>query len=158
MRHLVNPPRSRVSALDTVISKQHPNTLVVLLEQTGGAALEATVIPAVFVPMAADLKAQEAELRAQMFDKENSSDVESVKQKEAAIVQLGDVLVKLGDAQALRDLLSSLRTFFAVIPKAKTAKIVRGIVDQISKVPNSTELQVMAVGQLSELPRAQRKA
>jgi 26S proteasome regulatory subunit N6 len=70
------------------------------------------------------------------------SDAETTKTKEQAIGVLTDAYVKLQDAKALSDLLSQLRPFFALIPKAKTAKIVRNIVDSISKVPGSTQLQV----------------
>jgi len=42
----------------------------------------------------------------------------------------------------LRTLLTELRSLFALIPKAKTAKIVRTVVDTIAKVPNSTAVQV----------------
>jgi hypothetical protein len=86
--------------------------------------------------------AEVATLRGDIFSNDKS-DVETIKVKEAAIVKLGEAYVKLQDATALRDLLAQLRPFFTLIPKAKTAKIVRGIVDQIAKVPNSTELQVM---------------
>ena len=40
-------------------------------------------------------------------------------------------------------LLTELRPLFAVIPKAKTAKIVRTIIETIAKVPNSAQLQVL---------------
>lgn len=40
------------------------------------------------------------------------------------------------------DLLKESNSFFAIIPKAKTAKIVRTIIDIVAKVPDSVELQV----------------
>lgn len=70
------------------------------------------------------------------------NDVESVKVKESAISKLTDLLVKQGDAAALAGLLTELRPLFNVIPKAKTAKIVRTVIDSIARVPNSTQLQV----------------
>ena len=73
--------------------------------------------------------------------KDNSSDVESIKIKEQAIQQLCDLYVKQLNATALRDLLSLLRGFFVNIPKAKTAKLVRSIIDSITKIPGSTQLQ-----------------
>ncbi|CAN0554800.1 unnamed protein product, partial [Ectocarpus sp. 12 AP-2014] len=39
------------------------------------------------------------------------------------------------------DLLKTASPFFGTIPKARTAKIVRTIIDIVSKVPNSLELQ-----------------
>ncbi len=35
--------------------------------------------------------------------------------------------------------------FFNTVPKAKTAKIVRSIIDSIARIPNSTELQVWGI-------------
>jgi 26S proteasome regulatory subunit N6 len=80
-------------------------------------------------------------LRKLVFDTPGT-DAEIARVKEAAIGALGDAYVKLADARALADLLPQLRDYFAAIPKAKTAKIVRGIIDQIAKVPDSTDLQV----------------
>lgn len=49
---------------------------------------------------------------------------------------------KQGDAPALKALLTELRPMFTVIPKAKTAKLVRTIIDAVATVPNTTQLQV----------------
>lgn len=81
------------------------------------------------------------QLRQKVFG-DQSTDAEAVKQREEAIGQLSDAYVKQQDAKALTDMLSQLRPFFTVIPKAKTAKIVRNIIDQIAKIPNSTDIQV----------------
>ena len=79
------------------------------------------------------------------------NDAESLKVKEAALQKLTDLLVKQQDAAALRSLLADLRPLFAAIPKAKTAKIVRTVIDSIAKVPNSTQLLVSGWGR--GLPR-----
>lgn len=68
------------------------------------------------------------------------NDAECLKVKEAALQKLCDLLVKQHDAAALRGLLTDLRTLFAAIPKAKTAKIIRTVIDSIAKVPHSTQL------------------
>lgn len=73
------------------------------------------------------------------------SDAETSKAKEQAIQALTDAYVKLQEAKLLSDLLPQLRSYFAGIAKAKTAKIVRTIVDQIAKIPNTTQLQVCGV-------------
>ena len=90
---------------------------------------------------AKDPVAGTAALKAIVLD-DSSNDAEGVKVKEQAIAQLCDLYVKQQDAQSLADLLSSLRSFFNAIPKAKTAKLVRSIIDSIAKVPGSTQLQV----------------
>ena len=93
------------------------------------------------------------ELRKPVFDVPGT-DVETTRVKEAAIGALADAYVKLADARSLADLLSQLREFFGAIPKAKTAKIVRGIIDQIAKIPNSTQLQVRGAGRAGRPQRA----
>lgn len=55
---------------------------------------------------------------------------------------LGQVYAKKGDAASVRTLLSELRPLFGVLPKAKTAKLVRSLIEAISTVPDSTQLQV----------------
>jgi 26S proteasome regulatory subunit N6 len=70
------------------------------------------------------------------------NDAESIKVKEQAIGKLAELLVKQQDAAALASLLTELRPLFNAIPKAKTAKLVRTIIDSIAKVPNSSQLQV----------------
>ncbi len=75
---------------------------------------------------------------------ETSSDAESVKVKEEALQKLCDLKVQQKDAAGLRHLLTELRPLFAKFPKAKTAKMVRNLIDAISRVPDSTELQVVA--------------
>jgi 6-phosphogluconate dehydrogenase (decarboxylating) len=92
--------------------------------------------------------AAEADMQAlkQTVFGEQGSDAEAIKQKEEAVSKLSEAYVKQQDAKALTELLSELRPFFAIIPKAKTAKIVRNIIDQIAKVPNSTDIQVSSAG------------
>lgn len=84
-------------------------------------------------------------------------DAESIKTKEQAIQSLSDAYVKRQDAQALTNLLSELRQYFVSIPKAKTAKIVRGIIDQITKIPNSIALQVEVCKEQVEWARAEKR-
>ncbi len=81
------------------------------------------------------------QLRDYLFQN-TAMDAETVKNKEKAVTLLTDLLVKQQDAQGLTDLLTQLRSFFNAIPKAKTAKIVRSIIDSIAKVPGSSKLQV----------------
>lgn len=65
-----------------------------------------------------------------------------LKVKEKSLDDLIRALVFVEDAQGLRELLHALRDLFQCIPKAKTAKIVRGIIDGIGKIPNSTDTLV----------------
>jgi 26S proteasome regulatory subunit N6 len=65
----------------------------------------------------------------------------ALKAREAAVTALAALLAKQRDAHALRALLSELRPLFAVIPKAKTAKLVRAVIDAVATVPDTTALQ-----------------
>ncbi|WPT12655.1 26S proteasome non-ATPase regulatory subunit 11-like protein [Picochlorum sp. SENEW3] len=65
-----------------------------------------------------------------------------IKMKEKCLDELVGALVKKRDANGLRTLLGELRGLFQEIPKAKTAKIVRGIIEGIDKIPNSTDILV----------------
>lgn len=73
---------------------------------------------------------------------DHPNDADSLKVKEEAIQKLTETKVKQKDAQGLKQLLTDLRKLFEKLPKAKTAKIVRNLIDAIAKVPNSTALQV----------------
>eukprot|EP00877_Chromochloris_zofingiensis_P013500 jgi/Chrzof1/8403/Cz03g09110.t1 len=106
--------------------------------------------------METDPKQAEQQLRQLLFNTEGT-DAETTKLKEQAITYLSEIYVKLQDAKALSDLLSQLRYFFAVVPKAKTAKIVRNIIDQIAKIPNSTQLQVDVCKEQVEWARSEKR-
>lgn len=64
------------------------------------------------------------------------------KVKENSIYGLGQLLAKMGRAEELGKLLTTIRPFFSSIPKAKTAKIVRSLIDLIAEVPNTLQLQI----------------
>jgi 26S proteasome regulatory subunit N6 len=70
------------------------------------------------------------------------SDTTDQKTKELAIYKLGQVLATLGRAQEVSALLVEIRPFFAELPKARTAKIVRSLIDLVGEIPNSAQLQI----------------
>ena len=72
---------------------------------------------------------------------EDSSE-EAIKGKEQAIMKLGELYALQGSGEKLARLMKSLRPFFALIPKAKTAKVVRTLIDSVAKIPNSMTLQM----------------
>ncbi|KAJ3362072.1 hypothetical protein GGF32_006525 [Allomyces javanicus] len=67
---------------------------------------------------------------------------EAVRAKEAAILKLGQLYRMQRAAKELAALLSQCRTFLVSLPKAKTAKIVRTLIDYFSDIPDSLALQV----------------
>lgn len=74
----------------------------------------------------------------------NKADLEdpSAKGREQAINALGDFLVTQKKAQEIRQLSSELRPLFSELPKAKTAKMARTLIDLLSKIPDSQKLQI----------------
>eukprot|EP00955_Chlamydomonas_euryale_P088598 364397-Chlamydomonas_euryale.AAC.5 len=90
-----------------------------------------------------DIDAAVSQMKGLVLDS-SCNDADAVKVKEQTIQKMCDLLVKNKDATGLSQLLSQFRDFFNVIPKAKTAKIVRSIIDSVAKIPGSTQLQVRA--------------
>lgn len=72
----------------------------------------------------------------------DGSDAEVLKAKEQAISCLCRSFVDSSDAQGLKSLLKDLLPLYSSMPKAKTAKIVRTVIDALARVPKSEALQV----------------
>ncbi|KAI9280467.1 hypothetical protein BY458DRAFT_470076 [Sporodiniella umbellata] len=71
-----------------------------------------------------------------------SSNEETTKEQEYALSQLGEVYRELHLAQELAELIRSSRPFMLTITKAKTAKLIRTLVDFFSDIPNCLPLQI----------------
>lgn len=94
-------------------------------------------------------------LRAIVVDPASSS--EALRIKEQAIFNLSDLLSQERMGEELRSLLTELRHFFSLIPKAKTAKIVRGIIDAVAKIPGTSQLQISLCREMVEWTRAEKR-
>ncbi|KAH9621995.1 hypothetical protein KSS87_019231 [Heliosperma pusillum] len=86
-----------------------------------------------------------------------SSSSEALRIKEQAITNLTGLLSQENRAQDLCSLLTQLMGFFSTIPKAKTAKIVRGIMDAMAKIPNTTELQITLCKEMVQWTRDEKR-
>eukprot|EP00007_Cunea_sp_BSH-02190019_P004142 CAMPEP_0174230116 /NCGR_PEP_ID=MMETSP0417-20130205/933_1 /TAXON_ID=242541 /ORGANISM="Mayorella sp, Strain BSH-02190019" /LENGTH=431 /DNA_ID=CAMNT_0015307747 /DNA_START=1 /DNA_END=1297 /DNA_ORIENTATION=- len=64
------------------------------------------------------------------------------KAKETAVYRRGEMYGKAGDGEGLRELLRRIRPFFDRIPKARTAKIVRTLIEIVASIEDSLALQI----------------
>lgn len=62
--------------------------------------------------------------------------------KEQAIYKLGALYAHGHEPEKLRELLQTIRPFFATAPKAKTAKIVRSLIDLVAQIPETLPFQI----------------
>ncbi|KAH8945418.1 hypothetical protein BDL97_12G039500 [Sphagnum fallax] len=86
-----------------------------------------------------------------------SSTSEVLRIKEQAITALSDILSREKKAEELRSLLTDLRPYFNLVPKAKTAKIVRGIIDAVAKIPGTSDLQISLCREMVEWTRSEKR-
>ncbi|KAJ9167567.1 hypothetical protein P3X46_019189 [Hevea brasiliensis] len=85
-----------------------------------------------------------------------SSSPEALRIKEQSITNLSDLLRQGNRAEDLYGHLTHMRPFFALIPKAKTAKIVRGIIDSAARIPGTSDPQI-AFKEMVEWTRAEKR-
>lgn len=97
----------------------------------------------------------EAEFRA-IIDTEEKGDVAS-RVKEGAISALAALLVKEGRAADVVPLSKEIRPFFAKIAKAKTAKIVRGLLDAVAQGGADASVQLELCTDTIEWCRTERR-
>ncbi|CAL5185126.1 unnamed protein product [Lathyrus oleraceus] len=86
-----------------------------------------------------------------------SSSPKALRMKEQAITNLTDLLRQENRAEDLRNLLTKLRPFFSLVPKAKTAKIVRGIMDSVAKIPGTFGLQFLLCKEMVQWTRDEKR-
>ncbi|KAL3911222.1 MAG: hypothetical protein SGPRY_008778 [Prymnesium sp.] len=92
--------------------------------------------------MASSLDAEKgAALYERLINAPDSSE-DALRAKEQAIFRLGELYAQKNQGEQLGRLLTELRPFFATVPKAKTAKIVRMLIDQAAKISGSISLQM----------------
>merc|ERR1711977_777820 len=82
---------------------------------------------------------------------------ELAKAREEAALTLADLYANRGSSDKLVGLLEDLKPFFSTIPKAKTAKIVRAIIDAVSKIPGTTELQLKLCREQAAWARSEKR-
>lgn len=86
-----------------------------------------------------DSKAALAAYKELFNNKEDSEVAHRI--KELSLLKMGEVLAKMNNAEEIVSLLRGLRSYFTTIPKAKTAKIVRSLIDSVALVKGKLDLQ-----------------
>ncbi|KAG1334257.1 26S proteasome non-ATPase regulatory subunit 11 [Cocos nucifera] len=123
-------------------------------------AMQASYLPATTDSIAQALEAKDPSESISILYRvlENpASSPEALRIKEQAISNLTELLTQEKKAEELRTLLTQLRPFFSLIPKAKTAKIVRGIIDAVVKIPGTSDLQISLCKEMVEWTRAEKR-
>ena len=84
---------------------------------------------------------------------------DTVRIKELAVTRLTDLYVSTADVPALCGLLAGLlRPLFAAIPKARTARIVRSVIEALGRVPGSLDAQVALCTDTVEWCRREKRS
>eukprot|EP00933_Yihiella_yeosuensis_P004669 TRINITY_DN109052_c0_g1_i1.p1 TRINITY_DN109052_c0_g1~~TRINITY_DN109052_c0_g1_i1.p1 ORF type:complete len:446 (+),score=121.99 TRINITY_DN109052_c0_g1_i1:70-1407(+) len=91
-----------------------------------------------------------------IFNKQDLEDP-NCKFREKAIYALGDFFVDKKQPQNISALSKELRPLFADLAKAKTAKIVRHLIDLLAKTENSTALQIETIKDCIEWCKGEKR-
>ncbi|GAA5985887.1 hypothetical protein JCM5350_006850 [Sporobolomyces pararoseus] len=84
-------------------------------------------------------------------------DEELLKEKESAILELGKLFRDQKDADKLARVVKDSRPLVQHLAKAKTAKLIRTLLDYFSLIPNSTPIQIQATSESSEWAKGDKR-
>jgi hypothetical protein len=89
--------------------------------------------------------------------KNDRFDDSAVKVKESILYKLAKLYTEAKDFDAVLGVLRNNNEFFGVIPKARTAKIVRNILEIVAKVPDSLSVQIRLCRDVVEWCKAEKR-
>jgi 26S proteasome regulatory subunit N6 len=81
----------------------------------------------------------------------------AIREYETALVSLGELYRDEKNAKALVDLVTTSRTVLSSFAKAKTAKLVRQLLDLFSAIPNTTDIQISVTKSCIEWATSERR-
>ncbi|PWZ02218.1 putative 26S proteasome non-atpase regulatory subunit Rpn6 [Testicularia cyperi] len=80
-----------------------------------------------------------------------------LKEQESALLRLGELYRDTKNANALADIVRSSRTFMSSIAKAKTAKLVRSLIDFFEGIPESKQIQIQVTKENAEWAKGEKR-
>lgn len=87
----------------------------------------------------------------------NVTEEDSLRQRELALTRLGQLYRDQKDANKLAEAVRSSRALMASIAKAKTAKLIRTLIDYFGDIPNSTDTQIAVTKENIEWARGEKR-
>lgn len=96
-------------------------------------------------------------LKSILTNQSTSTDDAQLKEQEAALLSLGGLYRDTQNAEALAETVRSSRTFMSSIAKAKTAKLVRTLIDYFEGIPGSQQTQIQATKENAEWAKSERR-
>ena len=141
----------------TVLAAGRPPHVSATSAEIGRANIMSTLAEA--LAASKELKTETEEMAAlEKIIADPASDAESVAAKETAVVRLGELCASNKLADKLVAMVVALRPFFAQVAKAKTAKIVRTLIDQLAKIPDTRDLQMQLCRDSIEWCKAEKRS
>ncbi|KDN41867.1 PCI-domain-containing protein [Tilletiaria anomala UBC 951] len=102
--------------------------------------------------------AQAEAILKQILDKKpEKQDEELLREQEAALLRLGELYRDEKNAQALADTVRSSRTLMTSIAKAKTAKLIRQLIDLFSDIPDGKQIQIVVTKENVEWAKSEKR-
>ncbi|EST05508.1 Proteasome component (PCI) domain protein [Kalmanozyma brasiliensis GHG001] len=80
-----------------------------------------------------------------------------LKEQEAALLRLGELYRDTKNSDALAETVRSSRTFMSSIAKAKTAKLVRTLIDYFGSIPGSQQTQIQVTKENAEWAKSEKR-
>ncbi|KIP03145.1 hypothetical protein PHLGIDRAFT_130323 [Phlebiopsis gigantea 11061_1 CR5-6] len=78
-------------------------------------------------------------------DASNSEQAEALRHQETALVKLGELYRDQHNAEGVADVINKSRAFMSSTAKAKTAKLIRTLLDFFSLIPDSRDIQMQVL-------------
>uniref|UniRef100_A0A0K3CGU6 BY PROTMAP: gi/647401714/emb/CDR48069.1/ RHTO0S16e00606g1_1 [Rhodosporidium toruloides] n=1 Tax=Rhodotorula toruloides TaxID=5286 RepID=A0A0K3CGU6_RHOTO len=104
-----------------------------------------------------DPRERERALRDVLAQPAGPRDDELLRDKEQAILKLGELYRDEKNADALAEVLKSSRPLVEHMAKAKTAKLIRNLLDFFADIPGSTQVQIDAVKESAEWAKSEKR-